>query len=107
MAATCELLAARQYALAHALAVARTSGKSFWTAFDARRRIAWHLVERAAALGCAVAEHAGLLAGCAGRARGSRLSGKFPITRTPSPSLARTERWSSSLFRSFRSWGVA
>jgi hypothetical protein len=45
------MIADNQRALA--LATARTSGKSFWTTYDPRRRIAWHLIELAARLGSA------------------------------------------------------
>ena len=62
--AALDALMSARFQRAHDLAVARTSGKSFWTTYDLRRRIAWNLVERAAQLGCAVIEHAGLLDGC-------------------------------------------
>ncbi len=64
MAAALEALLGAQFAAAHELAVARTQGKSFWTAFELRRRIAWNLVERAAQLGCQVVANQGLLAEC-------------------------------------------
>ena len=63
MAAALDALHGAGFQRAHELAVARTSGKSFWTAQELPRRIAWNLVERAAQLGCAVLEHASLLAG--------------------------------------------
>jgi hypothetical protein len=56
------MIADNQRALA--LATARTSGKSFWTTYDPRRRIAWHLIELAARLGSSVVDRDRLLAGC-------------------------------------------
>ncbi len=66
MAAALDALHGARFRDARELAVARTSGKSFWTTHELRRRIAWNLVEQAAQLGCAVVDHAGLLDGCAG-----------------------------------------
>lgn len=64
MAAALDALLGARFQRAHELAIARTSDKSFWTAYDLRRRIAWNLVERAAQLGRAVIEHAALLDSC-------------------------------------------
>ena len=64
MAAALDALASARFTRARKLAMARTSGKSFWTAFDLRRRIAWNLVERAAQLGCEVLDHDPLLQDC-------------------------------------------
>ena len=64
MAAALDALMIAQCARALELATARSAGRSFWTAFDPRRRIAWHLIELAARLGCGVAEHRGLLDNC-------------------------------------------
>ncbi|MBP9202684.1 MAG: BREX-6 system phosphatase PglZ [Kofleriaceae bacterium] len=64
MAAALDALLGARFQRARELALARTSGKSFWTAYDLRRRIAWNLVERAAQLGCQVLAHGGLLTGC-------------------------------------------
>ena len=64
MAAALDALLGAKFQRAHELAQARTSGKSFWTAFDLRRRIAWNLVERAAQLGCQTVEHQSLLKDC-------------------------------------------
>ncbi len=64
MAAALDALLGAKFQRAYDLAQARTSGKSFWTAFDLRRRIAWNLVERAAQLGCHVLANASLLKDC-------------------------------------------
>ncbi|MBP6846095.1 MAG: BREX-6 system phosphatase PglZ [Kofleriaceae bacterium] len=64
MAAALDALMIAEFQRALVLATARTSGKSFWTTFDPRRRIAWHLVELAARLGCGVVDHEALLGGC-------------------------------------------
>jgi hypothetical protein len=64
MAAALDALLGAKFQRAHELALARTSGKSFWTAFDLRRRIAWNLVERAAQLGCQVLANDSLLKDC-------------------------------------------
>ncbi|HPH66539.1 MAG TPA: PglZ domain-containing protein, partial [Kofleriaceae bacterium] len=64
MAAALDALLGAQFQRAYDLAQARTSGKSFWTAFDLRRRIAWNLVERAAQLGCHVIANGNLLKDC-------------------------------------------
>ena len=66
MAAALDAILGARFSRALELASERTSGKSFWTSFDPRRRLAWHLVELAARLGCAVVEHTGLLDGCDG-----------------------------------------
>ncbi|MBK7193082.1 MAG: hypothetical protein IPH80_11420 [Myxococcales bacterium] len=96
MAAALDALMIAEFQRALVLATARTSGKSFWTTFDPRRRIAWHLVELAARLGCGVVDHEALL-GCVTLADGveRHIAGGYQVIG-PSPARAGPRRAASA-----------